>query len=637
MHHPDPDPGLPRPGYPRRRRCDRCGLATSAASCPACGHDHDDPAQADDLASERHRLLSLRRDRRARQEWLDSEGHDAFATCPACGQWTRMGLCEWCDFNLSDLTAVAARSAAGGTAEAVADTSSRFMSCPWCHQWSTVPVCIWCGRDATDEMGHVHVVSADERTWRHHRAHAYSYLRALLRVDVVEQVHMVAHLAKWTILGSLVGVLAGLASAFFLVTLEWVTHVREANPWIILILPFAGLAVGAAYHYRGGRSVGGNNLVLDEIHDPQDWVPRRMTVLVYGGTILTQLFGGSAGREGTALQMSGSLTDWASRTLRLDPTDRRIMLIAALSGGFGAVFGVPIAGFVFGLEVQSVGRIEYDALVPALVASLVGDLVVRGLGVHHTVTPDLPVLQLSPGLVLKVAVAGFAFGLAALVFTELTHGIKRIYGARGVWPPMRPFIGGFIIIAMTLAVGDQTYNGLSIPLEVAALTGGIGVVGFAFALKLLFTSVTLGSGFQGGEVTPLFVIGATLGVTMGRLLGVPVEVMAPIGFVAVFAGAANVPLACTVMGVELFGVHGFVLYAVACVVSYVFSSHRGIYTSQRVGVPKAHDVLADPPAAGTRLHEADHRRRQWLPAHAAHDPVRAGKHRSTRRDSGAGG
>lgn len=546
-----------------------------------------------------------------------------------------MGLCEWCDFNLADGIAVAARAAhlaeiqqrrseRRSTPADEPTGAAQYMSCPWCHQWSSVPVCVWCGRDATDELHATHVVAADERTWRHRQAHVYSYLRALLRFDSSEQLRMAAHLVKWTVLGSLVGVLAGIASAFFLVTLAWVTALREANPWIILLLPLAGFGVGVVYHYRGGRSAQGNNLVLDEIHDPQDWVPRRMAPLVYVGTILTQLFGGSAGREGTALQMSGSLTDWASRLLRLNATNRRIMLIAALSGGFGAVFGVPIAGFVFGLEVQSVGRIEYDALVPSLVASVVGDLVVRGLGVHHTLTPALPSFDLSPALVGKVALAGLAFGSTALVFTELTHGIKRIYAARQVWPPMQPLIGGIVVVAMTLVVGDQTYNGLSIPLEVAALAGGVGVASAAFALKLLFTAVTLGSGFQGGEVTPLFVIGATLGVTMGRLLGVPVEIMAPIGFIAVFAGAANVPLACTVMGAELFGADGFVLYAVACVVSYVFSAHRGIYSSQRVGVPKAHDTLIEVPDAEARLHALGEQRRAWLPARPVRPTVAVG-------------
>jgi H+/Cl- antiporter ClcA len=410
--------------------------------------------------------------------------------------------------------------------------------------------------------------------------------RRHLRVDGGQQLRLVGHLARWIVLGAVVGVLAGLSSAAFLVSLDWVTRLRIDHPWLLWLLPVAGFAVGLAYHFGAGRAAAGNNLIIDEIHEPTAWIPRRMAPLVYAGTIVTHLFGGSAGREGTALQMAGSLTDGVSRLLRLGPEDRRLMLIAALAGGFGAVFGVPIAGCVFGLEVQSVGRVRYDAIVPALTASVVGDLVVRGLGVHHTPVPVIAVDELNGVLLGKVALAGLLFGLTGVVFGELTHGLRRLLGGTNLWPPLRPVLGGVAVIGLTYLVDSRDYLGLSLPLITAALAGGAGVIAFAFALKLVFTAVTLGSGFQGGEVTPLFVIGATLGATLGTLLGVPVPLMAALGFVAVFAGAANVPLACTIMGVELFGSQGLVLFAVACVVAYVFSSHRGIYGSQRVDTPK---------------------------------------------------
>ena len=414
-----------------------------------------------------------------------------------------------------------------------------------------------------------------------------------VRVDLHSQGLVLAHLIRWIALGSVVGVLAGLSSAGFLVTLDWVTDIRLTHPWLLWLLPVAGFGIGLVYHYFGGDAVAGNNLIIDEIHEPRAWIPRRMAPLIYLGTEVTQLFGGSVGREGTALQMAGSLTDWFSRLVRLKPADRRIMLIAALAGGFGAVFGVPVAGFVFALEVQSIGRMRYDALVPAVSASLVGDMIVRGLGVHHAALPKLTGIDLTVGLVAKIALAGLAFGLIARVFSAVTHAIQHAHVTASVWPPLRPFFGGIGVIALTYLVGNRDYNGLSLGLIEASLAGGAGVVAFAFAWKLIFTSVTLGSGFQGGEVTPLFVIGATLGVTLGRLVGVDPQIMAAVGMVAVFAGAANVPIACTVMGAELFGADGFVLFAVGCVVSYVFSSHRGIYHSQRVDTPKAAHLGGD--------------------------------------------
>lgn len=392
---------------------------------------------------------------------------------------------------------------------------------------------------------------------------------------------VVRHIAKWVVLGSVVGVLAGLSSAAFLATLEWAITTREQLPWLLWLLPVAGLAMGLVYHYGGGDAVAGNNLILDEIHEPRDWIPRRMAPLIYVGTVVTQLFGGSAGREGTALQMSGSLTDAFSRVARLNQADRRIMLVAALSGGFGAVFGVPVAGFVFGLEVHSVGRLRYDALVAALTASVVGDLVVTGVGVTHTVTPEVIPAGITPGLVAKVVLAGVIFGMVARVFMASTHLVRRIYQRVGAWPPLRPFVGGVAIIGLTYLVGNRDYNGLSLPLITASLAGGVGVMALAFAWKLVFTSVTLGSGFQGGEVTPLFVIGATLGVTLAGVLGADPTLFAALGFVAVFAGAANVPIACTVMGAELFGAEMIVLSALICVVSFLCSPHHGIYHARR--------------------------------------------------------
>ncbi|UDY34062.1 voltage-gated chloride channel family protein [Dermatobacter hominis] len=392
-------------------------------------------------------------------------------------------------------------------------------------------------------------------------------------------------LLRWVALGLLVGVLAGGAAAVFLASLRWATETFDEHGGLLWFLPLAGLAIGLAYHYGGGRSVEGGNLILDEIHDPTDWVPRRMAPMILIGTITTHLFGGSAGREGTAIQMSGSLTDAASRLLRLGRDDRRIMLVTAIAGGFGAVFGVPLAGAVFALEVQSVGRLRYEALVPCLTASVTGDLVVEGLGIGHTLTPHLGQVDLSVGLLLKVALAGALFGLASVAFSIGDHWVKRAFGRWVAWPPARPLLGGAMVVALTLAVGNRLYNGLSEGLAEASLLGAH-VPTWAFALKLLFTIVTLGSGFVGGEVTPLFVIGATLGATLAAPLGVPPELLAALGFVAVFAGASNTPLACTIMGVELFGAGAVPYFAVACVMSYVFSAHQGIYRTQRSSGPK---------------------------------------------------
>lgn len=398
---------------------------------------------------------------------------------------------------------------------------------------------------------------------------------------------LVRYAVRWIAFGSIVGVLAGLSSAIFLESLDWASRTRDDLPWLLWLLPVAGFVVGLAYWALGGTSDRGNNLIIDEIHEPRAWLPRRMAPLVFVSTIVTNLFGGSAGREGTALQMSASLSDGVfRRVLPVSAPDRRVLLVSAVSGGFGAVFGVPVAGAVFGLEVHSVGRIRHDAIVPALTASFVGDRVVHALGVPHLPVPVIGEVDLGIGLLAKVVIASLLFAWAAVAFIELTHGIKALLARFVSWPPLRPLLGGSAVLAMTLAIGSRDYLGLSLPLIEQALAGGVGLAAFAFLGKLVFTAVTLGSGFQGGEVTPLFVIGSTLGATIGVLLDAPVPLFAAIGFVAVFAAATNTPIACTIMAVELFGAGPIVPAAIACVVAYVFSSHRSIYSSQRIGTSK---------------------------------------------------
>jgi H+/Cl- antiporter ClcA len=404
-----------------------------------------------------------------------------------------------------------------------------------------------------------------------------------MRDALREQVDISRHLVRWVVLGAISGVLAGLSSYVFLKGLDKVTEVRVAHGWLVWLLPLAGLVVGVAHRYLGGRAVEGSALLIEQIHEPTEWVPRRMAPLVLGGTWLTHLVGGSAGREGTALQMSGSLTDAFSRMIRLSPDDRRLMLVASLGGGFGAVFGVPLAGAVFALEVQSIGRMRYEALVPALTASLVGERVVHGLGYDHAARPVFNV-PLDSALLAKIAVAGLVFGLVGAAFAELTHAVKSLLARFVRWSPLRPVIGGFAVLALLLLCG-RDYAGLSLPLIDRSLAGDH--LSFAvFALKLLFTAITLGSGFPGGEVTPLFVIGSTLGAALATPLHVDVALLAAVGFVAVFAGATNTPLACTIMGVELFGAGAIMPLAVGCVIAYVFSSHRGIYSTQRIGSSK---------------------------------------------------
>ncbi len=401
-------------------------------------------------------------------------------------------------------------------------------------------------------------------------------------------------LRRWgltLLLVTLVAILSGSASAIFLFTLDRVTDLRQQSPWFLYLLPLAGIFVVWLYKNWGGSTTRGTPLLLDAINQPDLRVPFRMAPLVLLTTLITHLFGGSAGREGTALQMGGGLAGGLIHWCRIPECYRRTLLLAGIAAGFGSVFGTPLAGTVFALEVLVLGQVRYDLLIPCLIAGLIGDLTCSAWGVQHTAYTVAPIVTKSGFLfghfdlllLLKISVSGIFFGLCARLFCRLNHTLQNQFQQRIAPYWLRPVVGGLLLIALTYCLGTQSYLGLGVQsldgskVSLLSCFQKDGATSWSWLWKLVFTAITLSSGFKGGEVTPLFFIGAALGNILSVFLKVPADLLAGLGFAAVFAGASKTPLACTLLGMELFGPEFGPYLAIACFVAYYFSGKSGIY------------------------------------------------------------
>ena len=420
-----------------------------------------------------------------------------------------------------------------------------------------------------------------------------------------EQFIILRQLLRWTIIVVPIAVTIGSLVAFFLWLLNLATHFRFGHTWLLFLLPLAGLLIHFIYQSVGKSSEKGNNLIIEQINVSGGNVPPAMTPVILATTVITHLFGGSAGREGTAVQIGGSIAALFGKWFKLTGPDMKIVLTAGVAAGFGAVFGTPVTGAIFAMEVLTTGKIQYHALIPALIAAVLGDMTVGAWHVTHTqyhidILPDtayflLNYIRIDILLLVKVILASAAFGMASLIFSKLVIQIKKVCDNVFRYKWMIPVFGGLVIIGLTYLTGKPDYLGLGVDAQYtgavtipsAFQTGGADT--WSWLWKTIYTTVTLGTGFKGGEVTPLFYIGATLGNMLSALLNAPVSLFAALGFIAVFAGATNTPLACTFMGIELFGGEYVLFFAVACFTAYLFSGNTGIYSAQRIAVPKIYD------------------------------------------------
>ena len=383
-------------------------------------------------------------------------------------------------------------------------------------------------------------------------------------------------LVVWILIALSSGAIIGSIVAFFLKSLNFVTTFRTDHQWIILGLPLAGLLIGYSYYKWGGSASRGNLLLIESIREPKVSIPFKMSGMILFSTLLTHLFGGSAGREGTAVQIGGALTAQWNRLKQFSVTEQRLLLYMGIAAGFSAVFGTPIAGTIFALELVFIRNYSFKAVIPCLLSAYVAYYTCELWGITHThYALDLSV-HYSLRTIGWIVVASCLFGLTVRLFVYCNSFWKMLF-VKITFTPLRPLIGGSCIALVIVLTGAYEYSGLGIPtiqksfLQIAAPE--------TFILKLLLTTLTISAGFKGGEVTPLFFIGATLGSALSALFPIPTELLAGIGFVAIFAGASKTPIACTVMGMELFGIQYGVFLALGCITAYYISGKKGIYTS----------------------------------------------------------
>jgi H+/Cl- antiporter ClcA len=395
---------------------------------------------------------------------------------------------------------------------------------------------------------------------------------------------------KWLAIYLIVGGIVGSATAFFLQTLDYVTLLRTNHIWVVYFLPIAGLAIGLLYYYYGDAANKGNNLLIEthqslENGETSKPIPFKMAPMVFISTLLTHIAGGSAGREGTAVQMGGAIADQFTAIFKINAADRKTILIIGISSGFAAVFGTPLAGAIFALEILSIKKVKINQVFASFFVAYIAHYSCLAWQVKHTIysIPNIPAISLTT--LAWAIVAGIIFGLTALAFTSTGRLFENIFN-KIKFEPLRPFIGGIIIALFIVVFNSTKFIGLGIPTIQDAFINNAGQ--FDFVIKLILTSFTLSAGFKGGEVTPLFFIGATLGNILIWFIPLPMALLAGMGFVAVFSGATNCVYASIALGLELFGIKAGVYIGLASVVAYFTSGPNGIYSAQlKVGLKYA--------------------------------------------------
>lgn len=401
----------------------------------------------------------------------------------------------------------------------------------------------------------------------------------VIRHKIKHNAHRALVSLKWIIFAIIVGAIVGLCGTAFYFALSLVTVLRTQNTWLIFLLPLGGLGIVAMYRFLHNEKDTGTNLVISAIHS-DDELPLRMAPLIFVSTLITHLFGGSAGREGAALQMGGSIGNALGKLFRFDDKDKHVMIMCGMSAAFSALFGTPMAAAILPMEMVSVGVMYYIALVPCVISSLVA----HGIAYSFGVSNEMFIIRSIPkfGIItsIEISVLAILCALVSILFCVLLHKSEDLYKRFFTNPYIRVIAGGCIIIVLTLLVGNQDYNGTGINIIKHCINGTVRPE--AFLLKMIFTALTLGAGYKGGEIVPSFFTGAAFGCLFGNLLGFSPTLCTAVGMTAVFCGVTNCPITSLLISFELFGYDGMPYFLLATALSYMLSGYFGLYRSQKI-------------------------------------------------------
>lgn len=390
---------------------------------------------------------------------------------------------------------------------------------------------------------------------------------------------------KWLGIGAMIGLVVGVVGVAFAYTLAFVNGVRADHPWLLLGLPFGGLVIVFLYRFFKNTDDKGTNTVVASIQSSSQ-IPTKMAPLVFISTAITHLFGGSSGREGAALQLGGSIAKRIGIWLKLDENGQRTIIMCGMSAGFSALFGTPMAAAIFSMEMVSVGVMHYSAFVPCVTASMTAHFIAKFCNIPPEVFPVTEIPVITPVGFLQIVLFAAAAAIISILFCVLLHKAEHLYEKYIKNQYIRIFTAGVLVIllAVVLQTGDYLGSGMGIIEHI--FHHGEAAPWYAFALKMLFTALTLGAGFKGGEIVPTFTVGAAFGSCVAGLLGLPMELVTACGMVGLFCGVTNSPITSLLIAFELFGFEGMPYYLTTVAVSFMLSGYHSLYHKQRISYSK---------------------------------------------------